>query len=216
MICTLAAVVVTAQTTAPATAPATARSAGQSTPKAALKTPAQALDAGDRQLIFSLLHAQDDQERNLALSTAELAQVTAQLRDAATRQFGADKSRVLGVEPTATPEALARIDSAIESIQGDDATVRPTTSEGPPIALIRRDGIWRVPVSELSKDVEVADIDRNLRDVIEQTRLMRELSKEVSAGKHKTATDARQELDRRILHSTMPTTAPAIAPHAEN
>jgi hypothetical protein len=61
----------------------------------------------------------------------------------------------------------------------------------------------------LSKDVEAADLDKNLADVAAQVGLTRVLADEVAAGKFATATDARQALDQRILKATMPQLMPA-------
>ena len=72
------------------------------------------------------------------------------------------------------------------------------------MSLVKRAGVWFIPVGQLSKDVEPADIDRNLADVATQIGLMRVLADEVKAGKFATATDAREALDQRILHDTMP------------
>ena len=77
--------------------------------------------------------------------------------------------------------------------------------------LARVNGAWKVPVSELAKDVEAADVERNVAALIDQARLLRELSEEVSAGKYKTAADARQALDKRILQSALPQTGPTTA-----
>ena len=55
---------------APATAPSTNPAAEQSTPKAALKAFARALDAGDRARVLSLLQADSEQEKKLANATA--------------------------------------------------------------------------------------------------------------------------------------------------
>ena len=90
---------------------------------------------------------------------------------------------------------------------------RSAQTEGPPLALVRRGGAWRVPVSELSKDVEAADVEKNLADMNRQTKLMRELSIEVAAHQYATATEARQVLDKRILSSSLPpmTTRPAAS-----
>ncbi len=197
-----------AQTTAPATA-----ASDQSTPRAALKTFARALDAGDRARVLSMLQADSEQDKKLAAATADLAEATAQLRDVAIKTFGAEKSRALGVDPSGNAEALKRIESATESVQGDTATLRSPETEGPPLSMVRRDGVWRVPVSELSKDVEPADIDKNLADMNRQIKLMRELTTEVSAHKYATATEARQILDKRILSTSLPpiTTAPSAS-----
>lgn len=203
----LAAAQSTTPTTA-STAPATTPAFDQSTPKASLKTLAVALEAGDRAHVLSVLLASNEPERKLADAMAELAVVTRQLRDAAIKAYGAEQSRALGVDPSASAQALKRIDDATEELDAGKATVRPKESDGPPITLVLMDAVWRVPVAELTKDVEAAEVDRNLADVIRQSKLMGELSVEVSAGKFKSANDARQELDRRIMQSTIPTTQP--------
>ncbi len=200
------------------TAPATKAVADQSTPKAALKTFAGALDAGDRAQVLSLLQADSDQDKKIAAATADLAEATALLRDAAIKTFGAEKSRALGVDATGNGEAIKRIDGASESIQGDRATLRPADGEGPPLAMVKRDGKWRVPVTELSKDVEAADVEKNLIDMTRQVRLMRELTAEVADHKYTTATEARQVLDKRILAPSLApitTTAPATTAAAK-
>ena len=201
---------VTAQTR-PATAPATTQvdAAEPSTPKGSLKALAQALDAGDRAKVLELLAADTEAERNWARATAELAEATAALRRSASDAFGVEASRPLGVDRAATGDALARIDAATVTLTGDRANVRAASEEGPPLVLIRRDRTWLVPVSEFSKDVETADLDRASRALADETRLLRELAVEVSTGKYKTATDARQALDRRIMQSAMPQLEPA-------
>lgn len=197
--------------TRPSTAPATTQvvAADPSTPKGALKLLTQALDAGDRAKVMDLLAADTEAEHKWARATAELAEATAALRRSATDGFGAEASRPLGVDRAATGDAFARIDAATVTLRGDKASVRAASEEGPPLVLIRRDGTWRVPVSEFSKDVETADLDRAVRALADETRLLRELAVEVAAGKYKTATDARQALDRRIMQSAMPQLEPA-------
>jgi hypothetical protein len=200
-------------TTAPTSAPV-----DPSTPKGALKVFSRALDAGDRDIILQMLAADSEQDHKLASATADLAVATAQLRQAATKAFGDAKSRALGVDPGAQPAAMARIDAAAETIIDAAAVVRTADNEGPPMKLVKRDGKWRLPVAELSKDVEAADLDKNLADVAAQVGLTRVLADEVAAGKFATATDARQALDQRILKATMPqlmpgtTTASATRP----
>jgi hypothetical protein len=194
------------------TAPATSPTGDASTPKGALKAFAQALDAGDRKAVLDLLWAQTDADQKLADATAGLAEAAAQLRRAAAKAFGDEAARPLSVEQGATPEALARIDSAKVQIDGERATVRPEHSEGPPMVLTRvAAGSWKLPVSELSKDVEAADVERNVAALLDQAKLTRQLSEEVSAGKYKTAADARQVLDRRIVQSALPATGPAAS-----
>jgi hypothetical protein len=192
---------------APTTAPV-----NQSTPKGALKLFSKALDSGDRNAILASLAADSEQDHKVAAATADLAEAVAQLRAATVKAFGPEKSRALGVDPTSQSDAAQRIDTAIETIEGDKATVRAADNEGPPTQLVRRDGRWLMPVAELSKDVESADVDKNLADIAQQIKAMREIAAEVAAGKFKTAVDARQALDERIVGSAMPATQASTRP----
>lgn len=197
---------------APATAP-TSAPFDQSTPKGTLKVLSRALDAGDRKTILQILSAASDSDRKLADATADLAEANVQMRRAAIKAFGEVKSRALGVDPEALSAGFTRIDTATEAITGDSAIVTQPGNEGPPMSLVKTDNQWRLPVAELRKDVEAADVDRNIADVQTQIGLMKEIATEVAAGKFATAADARQALDQRILKGAMsplvPTTAPA-------
>jgi hypothetical protein len=187
----------------------------QATPKAALKAFSQSLDAGDRNAILSFLAADTDQEKKIAAMTADLAEAAAQLRAATIKAFGEKDARPLGVDPTAAAAATARIDSSIETRDGDKVTIRPADNEGPPMTLIQRDGKWLLPVAELSKDVEKSDIEKNLGDIAAQIKVMREVASEVAAGKFQSAVDARQALDQRIVKGALPATEPATTPAAK-
>jgi hypothetical protein len=152
--------------------------------------------------------------RKLDAGTLDLAAATAKLKSAATKAFGPTKARPLGVDPDAPTAAAARIDAATETITGDSATVRTADNEGPPMSLVKEKGKWRLPISELTKDVEAADVDKNLADVAAQVALMKTLADEIAAGKFTNATDARQALDTRIMQqtgaaTTQSTTAPS-------
>ena len=179
-----------------------------STPKGALKSLAAALDAGNRADILALLDAKSDTDRRIAASMADLATANAGLRKVAVQSFGEKDARPLGVDPAATSAAMNRIDIAAVTLDGDKATLVSAEADGPPMTLVKHGDRWLLPVSELSKGVEPADLDRNLRDAAEQTRLLIELTGEVTAGKYKTAVDARQMLDQRILKSAMPQQQP--------
>jgi hypothetical protein len=103
---------------------------------------------------------------------------------------------------------MVRIDSSNVAIEGERAKVTSADPAEPPLTLVRHQEKWRVPVSEISRDVNAADLDKNLHDASEQCRLLKEIAQEVVAGKYKSAVEARQELDRRILKSAMPQLEP--------
>ena len=232
VICAAAGLICFAASAAPAAAPVsapakptTARAAAvaatsptsapvdQSTPKGALKVLARALEAGDRKTLLELLDAGSPSERKIAEATAGLAEATAELRRAAVQAYGETASRPLGVDAAAVPDAMARVDASVEKIDGNQATVTSTVDPTDAIRLVQRDAKWRVPMAQISgAAIDAADLDKNLRDTAEHVKLLKGLAGEVSAGKYKTAMDARQELDKRIIQSAMPQGAAATAP----
>jgi hypothetical protein len=184
----------------------------QSTPKGALKMLARALESGDRTILLELLHADTPNERKIAEVTAGLAEATAELRRAAVKAYGEEASRPLGVDKAAVGDAMARVEASTETLDGDKATVTSPTDPSDSLLLVQRDAKWRVPMAQISGAVNAADLDKNLRDSAEQVKLLKGLAGEVAAGKFKTAIEARQELDKRIIESAMPQGAAATAP----
>jgi hypothetical protein len=202
--CMLFAALVCAQTTAPVAAPI-----DPTTPKGALKSFAQALESGDRKAVLDLLKADSPQEQKVASATADLAEATALLRRAAIKAFGEKAARPLGADSGATTQAMARIDASSVALDGDRARITASAGDEPPLSMVRHEQTWRVPVSEIARDVDPASLEKNLADVAEQARLLKEIASEVESGKFTSATDARQELDRRILKFALPPVAPA-------
>jgi hypothetical protein len=180
---------------------------------------ARALEAGDRTTLLELLHADNASERKIAEATAGLAEATAELRRVSVKAFGETASRPLGVDGAAVADAMARVDASVEQIDGNKATVTSALDPTDSMLLVQRDAKWRVPMAQISGAVNAADLDKNLHDTTEQVKLLKALAGEVAAGKFKTAMDARQELDKRIIESAMPqgaaATAPAPAPAPE-
>ena len=193
--------------TAPTSAPV-----DQTTPKGALKMLARALEAGDRKQVLELLHADSPGERKIAEATAGLAEATAELRRASIGAFGETASSALGVNMAAVSDAMARVDASVEKIDGHKATVTSPTDPADSMMLVQHDAKWRVPMAQISGAINESDLDKNLRDSTEQARLLKGLAGEVAAGKFKTAIEARQELDKRIIQSAMPQGAAATAP----
>jgi hypothetical protein len=199
--------------TRPATAP-TSAPVDPSTPKGALKTLTRALEAGDRKTLLEMFAAESPAEQKIAEATAALAEATAELRRASVKAFGEQASRPLGVDGHGVDEAFARVDASTETIDGDKATVSSPEQQGDSLQLVRKDAKWRVPMSQIAGPAKGAELDQQLRDSAEQAKLLKELAGDVTAGKFKSAVEARQELDRRIMKLAMPSTAPSTAPAA--
>jgi hypothetical protein len=191
-------------TSAPTSAPV-----DPSTPKGALKTLTRALDAGDRKTLLELFAADTPAEQKVAEATASLAEATAELRRASIKAFGETASRPLGVDGNAVPEAFARVDASAEKIEGDVATVTSPEQQGDSLTLVRKDAKWRVPMSQIAGPAKGDELEQNLRDSAEQAKALRAIAADVAGGKFKTAIEARQELDRRIMKLAMPATGPS-------
>jgi len=199
-------------TTKSATTP-TSAPIDQTTPRGTLKLLARALEAGDRKMLLEVFDTSSPTDQKLADATAELAEATAELRRASVKAFGEQASRPLGIE--AAGEAMARVDASLEKIDGDKATVTSPLDPSDSLTLVQRGKRWRVPMAQFSGGaVDAADLEKNLHDTAEQAKLLKGLALEVAAGKFKTAMDARQELDKRIIQSAMPQGAAATVPAA--
>lgn len=200
-------------TTKSATTP-TSAPVDQTTPRGTLKLLAKALEAGDRKMLLEVFDTSSPTDQKLADATAGLAEATAELRRASVKAFGEQASRPLGIE--AAGEAMARVDASLEKIDGDKATVTSPVDPSDSLMLVQRDRKWRVPMGQFSGGaVDAADLEKNLHDTAEQAKLLKGLALEVAAGKFKTAMDARQELDKRIIQSAMPQGAAATVPAAK-
>ena len=199
-----------ATTKTPTTGP-TSAPIDQTTPRGTLKLLARALEAGDRKMLLEVFDTSSPTDQKLADATAGLAEATAELRRASVKAFGEQASRPLGIE--AAGEAMARVDASLEKIDGDKATVTSPLDPSDSLTLVQRDKKWRVPMAQFTGGaVDAADLEKNLRDTAEQAKLLKGLAVEVAAGKFKTAMDARQELDKRIIQAAMPQGAAATVP----
>jgi hypothetical protein len=230
----LTSAVATAQTPPPApaapaapaaTAPATTQAAAniptdQSTPRSALRVLADSMEGGNQQGILGVLHAANPQEQKMAQAMAELAGAIAGLRKDAIAAFGPEGAKMLtGDVQAVAAQGLARLGAATEKIDGDKAivVVGEGATEEPPVNLVKQDGKWKYPVSEMAKGIDAAQIDQGIADAAAQAKLLKEAADEVRGGKFKTGEEVRQTLEQRVMQmvlarqkaATQPTTAPA-------
>ena len=209
----------------PATRPAPPRSrrADEAALRGELKTLARALQEGKAEGIKRVVYAANPTERKMVDAMAAFAVQIAGLYKAAAKAFGEEDARALTGGLVAE---ISRIDDAEVAIDGDTATVRyrqpapPAPADGnparpdgrqtpeseAPVAMVlkRVDGRWRVPMSELSKDATPADIEQRLADLDVQTRLVRDLIKEIAQGKHRTADKAADAWQARVMQALTP------------
>jgi pyruvate dehydrogenase E2 component (dihydrolipoamide acetyltransferase) len=194
----------------PASAPAASQPnipSDQSTPKSALKVLADSMEAGDQKAILGVLLASSPQEERMAQAMAGLANAIAGLRKEAVEVFGAEGAKSLtGDVAAVAAQGLARLGAATEKIDGDKATVlvgEGNTAE-PPVNLVKHDGKWKYPVSEMSKGIaDPAQIDQGITDAGEQAKLLKEAAAEVKEKKYKTAEEVRQALEQRVMQMVL-------------
>ena len=222
-----------AQTTRPATQPA-------ATPKDALKQLNVAMRDGDRERIRSLMDSRTPLESSMVDAMASMAEALAGLQRAASKAFGPEGAKdVTGDDGAHWADGLAKIDSAEVNLNGDVATVVyrspaaqtqpspppapadpkaiPATNPPPPagersepVSLRRVGGEWKLPVSQLSAGADRTALEQRLAELAVQTKLVREVTEEITAGKYDTAEKAADAWHSRFMQSLGP--KPATRP----
>lgn len=196
-----------AQATQPTTIPA-----DQTSPRGALKLLAGAMESGDVAAVKGLLQADNPTEQKMADSMAEMAAAIAQLRQSAVTAFGKEGAMPLTGDSNTTAEDLARIDQAEEKIEGDTAILSINAPGAAPITLKQVDGKWVVPMSEMAQDVPAEQVDAMLASRVMQTKLITEAANEIKAGQHKTAEEAVQALQGKMMQAAMQQAHGAMGP----
>ena len=197
-----------AQSNPPSTRPSTApagQAADVQSVKDALKQLAVALQQGDRAAIGEVLHAATPDERKMLGAMADMAAALANLHRSAVDAFGAEGAHDLtGDAGDSADEEVARIESARVDVKGEEASVQFPEDEGPSYTLRRVDGRWRVPMAELCRDIAAEELEQRFADLAAQTQLISELSAEVTAGKYKSAANAAEAWNSKIMQAVTP------------
>lgn len=164
-------------------------------PKTTLKALAAAMRDGDRQVIGRILQADDELGQEMIESTATLAEATAQLRQAAIARFGQEGARDL-IGHVSGAEEDRRIDSATETINGDEASV--AMGDESPITLNKVGDEWRVPVKALATGIEPEVLRTRLAQQSALVLVIRQTSDDLTAGRFQSALEARQSLYNQV------------------
>jgi len=202
----------------PATAPAS-QPAEADTPKDALKILAAAMRDGDADKLKSVVLTSSPSEVRMLGAMAAVAGSLARLNQAAVKAFGEeDASRFTDDSAAHFSETLARIDAAEVTIDGDKAKVRYHDSGQVPFQMRRipaghasQEGLWKVPMSELSPGADAAALDQRLGELNVERKILDELAEEIAAGKYKNA-EAGKEAWRGKIMQILPSHPPATAP----
>jgi hypothetical protein len=176
------------QSTQPTTAPME-----PTTPKDALKALALALDAGDQERIRSLMNVTSPMEQKMVEATSDMAVAIAEFKHAMASKFGqAATQSAMGDSSDVLQKSLATIDSADEKVDGDVALVSLSTVPRESMSLKKISGSWKISVAQQVKDEGLTpqQVDEKMAMVSAQSRMLRDVTADVSSGKYPTAADA--------------------------
>lgn len=189
---------------APASSPA-------DTPKAALRSFAVALDAGDATALHRLLEVTSPTEQKIADSTIDMAVALADLNHALAGKFGAEEAKtVVGDTAGQLQKSLTAIAAASEKVTGDTAVVSIAPTTQGTITLKKVDGAWKISLTDKAKGLSPQQVDQVAAMVATELKQLKEMTAEVKAGKFTTATDAAGTL--HAMMANVPTTAPSTRP----
>jgi hypothetical protein len=145
----------------------------------------------------AIVYRGDETERRMADAMIRMAGALASFRQAAVAQFGKDEvDKALDDPDTKFAEALARIESASETIEGETATVGK--SGEPPVVLKRVDGRWQIVVGALTPSDTAKIIEDRIRGIDRQATVVSELADDIRADRHRTMREV-----VTILHGQM-------------
>ncbi len=186
-----------------------------------LKTLAKALQGGDRDQIRKVIYAGNPTEQKMVDAMAGMATAIAKLNKAAAKAFGEEQAKALTGDLGAE---LTRIDEAKVSIDGDTATVvyKPgepapkqtdlaSADPAAPLQLVKVDGRWQVPMAKLSKGATPEQIEQRLSDVEVQTKVVADITTEITEGKHKNVDAVAEAWQAKVMQALTPPRKPPDA-----
>ena len=191
----------TPPTQPPATAAASAPviPVDTSTPRGALKTLLTAMQSGDAEGIKKVIYAASPTEEQLIDAMAHRVIAESKFKSAATKAFGADEAKGLVGDGEASLAAnLAQFDTAAETIEADSAIVTNKDGVGEPVRLKKIGGKWQIPASEFSKSGNDTQVQQNINDLNFTAGLIDQFAQDVSAGKYKTAPEAKESIQLQM------------------
>jgi hypothetical protein len=201
-----------APTTAPSSAPSTAPALDQSSPKALLRSFFASHGEVDEGTIRSLLHASNPIEQKVLDSLAQVEMANGRLRSAEKEKFG-KASTAPSVASSLEPTSLSELESFVEKIDGDHATVSTPRVPATSMEFVRTGGKWAIPISSLVGKLDPAVAETMGTSTAVQVQEIDAVTAEVRAGKLIDEAQVRAELTKRLearIAATRPlTTQPA-------
>ncbi len=181
---------------APASAPATrAVPADLTTPRGAMKVFAMSVRAGDEKAIRGVLAADNANEAKLVDALVNMAKSTARLRTAAVAKYGAEVARQM-TSDSPTFEDETSVDSAVEQIDGDEATVEVTEKSGDSaiLQLSRIDGTWHIRISQIIPVKDPTAIATIMPKMAAFERVIADVANRIESGEYASAEAAKSDL----------------------
>jgi hypothetical protein len=188
-----------------------------SSPKAAVKSLYTAVGRVDTAAVRQLLYVENDPQQELAGGYGKVILASKRLGDIAKQKFPTSQNQL--AQGTIVPEDIAKVESAMVSITGDNAVVR-ITGNPDPIKLRRVDGSWKILVGEGAETdnsgshrADRLTLLQNLADAMNQS------ADELNADKYPTIADAEAAIKQRMsavvskaLQADLPASRPATQP----
>jgi hypothetical protein len=167
-----------------------------STPKGAAKTMIDAMKKGDAATVKSVTVNGDPKFIDMMVAMVSSNQ---QLQDAAVAKFGADGNSI--GEAKMLGDVDKKLDDAEVKENGDTATIT-TKDSREPMTLKKVDGQWKVDLSQMPQmpgkdDPSMQPMFNAMLDVNKQ------LAADISAGKYKTAAEAKQAGQEKLMAAMM-------------
>jgi hypothetical protein len=168
----------------------------------------------DQAALRSLLYAATPVEQKILDSVVQIELANSRLRAVEKEKFGkASTAPSSAVAGSPMPrEAIAEIDTFVEKIDGEKATVSPPKDPSLSIALVRVEGKWKLPISSLLGKVDPATVDTLDGSTRAQVAIIDAVAAEVKAGKLTTEEQVRQELVKRLAERLAAATRAAVPP----
>ena len=183
-------------------------------PKGAMKSFYDAMEASDATAVRALFYAANDAEK--ALADAYTAQLTAAkaLGEAAKKKYGATGDALSKGMPVR--DEIARLNTAEVTIDGDNASLK-FPGQPKPLHMVKSDGRWRLSIADFAAATP-ENIAGQTAVIKEMAGVFSTVAADIAADKYPTAPDAQRALQQKlggVLFNTLqkhpPTTTPTAA-----
>jgi hypothetical protein len=168
-----------------------------SSPKSAAMAFGTALVAGDSAGVKAATVGTEE-EYKMVDAISMMVSSMKKLNDAADAKFGKDN----GIsQPNAGMDITKEIETSEIKVDGDVATVdkKDKNDKNPPMKLKKIDGNWKVDLSSLPKE----NMDQMMKVIPSISKAFTELATEITAGKYKTAMEAKDAMGQKMLAAMM-------------